>query len=244
MEELKADPLLLERMKVDAYNEEQGSLAGCDCEVCKNKGFVAFLKDGLMTVRRCDCMDKRRSIRLMERSGIKPLLDMYRMDNYTTVKQWQKTAKKKAMDFANNGAGWFVISGNPGTGKTHLCTAICGLFLEQNKSVRYMVWREEAPKLKASVNDRIAYESLIGDFKQCDVLYIDDFWKGNVTEADINLSFELLNARYNDRSKLTILSGEKSVEQMMDIDEAIGSRIYERAKGNLIITPNENYRLQ
>lgn len=61
------------------------------------------------------------------------------------------------------------------------------------------------------------------ELKMVYVFYIDDFIKETVTDADINIAFELLNARYNDHEKLTIISTEKS------IDEALGSRIYERS---------------
>lgn len=236
---------MVEENKVDSYNEMVGSLTGFDCPICKNKGSTAYLRDGIFTTKDCVCLNKRRSLKRMEESGLKPVLEAYTFDNYETPDSWQKTALQKALSFALNPNGWFVIAGSPGTGKTHLCTAICGTLLDQNKSIRYMLWREEAPKLKSLVTDTENYQKLMQDYKTCDVLYIDDFWKGSVTDADINLSFELLNSRYNDRSKITILSGEKTVEEMLDIDEAIGSRIYERSKGNLIKTPEgKNYRLR
>ena len=233
----------VEQSKVDAYNEQTGTMIGYDCPVCKNKGYVGILRDGIMAVSECDCMIRRRTMRRLAQSGLQAIMEDYTFDRYETPKAWQKSAKAKAMDFAEHGNGWFVIVGFPGTGKTHLCTAICGSLLEQNKSVLYMLWRDEAPKLKANVNDRAIYDNVMGEYKAADVLYIDDFWKGSVTDADINLAFELLNSRYNSR-KITILSGEKDIEQMLEIDEAVGSRIYERSKGYLVKTPAENYRLR
>lgn len=107
------------------------------------------------------------------------------------------------------------------------------------------MWREMAPKLKALVNERELYEAKMDKFKEADVLYIDDFFKGNITAADINLAFELLNSRYNSRSKITIISTERTVEDLIEIDEALGSRIYERSKGFYIQTPpHTNWRLR
>ena len=234
----------VEENKVESFNAEEGSLTGYDCPLCKNRGWIAFIRDGQMAVSECQCMNKRRLTRNLERSGLSSLLDDYTFAKYKTEREWQKSAKEKAIEFAERGQGWFVITGTPGTGKTHLCTAICCSFLDRGKDVRYMLWRDDAPRLKALVNDRELYEEQMNSFKDADVLYIDDFWKGNITEADINLSFELLNSRYNDRKKITIISGEKDVEQILEIDEAIGSRIYEKSKGYLIKTPAENYRLR
>ena len=234
----------MDDLKADAMNKERGNLTGYDCPLCLNKGYIVKVKDHTVVTVECECMTKRRNLKKLEESGLKEIIETYRFDNYETLKPWQRNAKKKAQDFVEKENGWFVICGTPGTGKTHLCTAICGAFLEKNKAVRYMVWREDAPKLKACVNERDQYEKMMNELKSADVLYIDDFWKGSVTDADINLSFELLNSRYNNRSKITIISGEKSIEQMLDIDQAVGSKIYELSKGFVILTPEENYRLR
>lgn len=243
-EELK-NPWALEQLKVDSYNAQEGSLKGIDCPICKNKGTIGkWDGTGPMYMVECECMNKRRSLLRIEQSGLSPLLKSYTMDSYLPLTKKQYDIKNKAIEFADDPSAWFVIIGKPGTGKTHICTAICGLLIEKNYSVRYMLWRDDAPKLKAHINDRDIYDKAMGELKSCDVLYIDDFWKGNVTDADINLSFELLNSRYNNRNKITIISSEKSLEDMVDIDEAIGSRIWERSKGFRCSAPEENYRLR
>ena len=64
------------------------------------------------------------------------------------------------------------------------------------------------------------------------VLYIDDFLKTRhgalPTDGDINLAFEIINARYNNRALRTIFSGERGLNEIMELDEALGSRIYQR----------------
>lgn len=234
----------LAEMKANVYNERQGDLGEFDCPICRNKGYVAFVSDDVVKTRECECAAKRRSLKRIRQSGLKDLLATYTFDSFETPKAWMKTAKRTAMDYLTKDDGWFVITGTPGTGKTHLCTAICGELINAGKEVRYMLWREEAPRLKAMVNDREEYEHRMNGYKKVDVLYIDDFLKGNVTEADINLAFELLNSRYNTKRLQTVISSEKTIEQMLDIDEAIGSRIYERSKGSAIKTPAENWRLR
>ena len=81
--------------------------------------------------------------------------------------------------------------------------------------------------------------------KSVKVLYIDDFLKGTATEADRNIAFDLLNARYIKPSLLTIISSEWTISRVLDWDEAIGSRIAERSKGCVLnITGSKNYRLK
>ena len=64
-----------------------------------------------------------------------------------------------------------------------------------------------------------------------------------MTDADINLAFEILNARYNDPMLRTVISSELPVEKILAIDEAVGGRIVERARGFICKAPPENYRL-
>lgn len=214
------------------------------CTLCQDKGYIVRREDGGLYARECECQQRKRTMKRIEQSGIADLLQRYTFESYETPKQWQVTAKEKAADYLEHGQhSWFIIAGNPGSGKTHLCTAIVGKLIEGNKFVRYMLWREEAPRLKASINDREWYDAEMDKLKRCDVLYIDDFLKGNVTDGDINLAFELLNDRYN-TGRQTIISGERPIEAILDIDEAVGSRIYERTKGYRIRCPEENWRLR
>lgn len=53
-----------------------------------------------------------------------------------------------------------------------------------------------------------------------------------------------MNARYNDSRLRTVISSEIGIEDVLDIDEAIGSRIKERSEGYLLASPQENWRLK
>lgn len=226
-------------------NAQPGSLTGLDCPICRNRGYVFKAVNGAVVACECRCMPKRRSIRRISESGLADLLEVMTFDRYETPEPWQKTAKAAAMDYAENGDGhWFMATGNPGTGKSHLCTAIAGALMDRGRDMRYMLWRGDSVRLKAMITDAGSYQEEMCRLKAVQVLYIDDFLKGKVTEADVNLAFELLSDRYNRRHAATIISSEKSVEEILDIDEALGSRIYERCKGYLVRTGRQNWRLR
>lgn len=214
------------------------------CEKCGDTGIINYTKDGCLYSKDCECMNRRRSLRAIERSGLKDLMSRYTFDSYETPDNKRRRIKEQAMRFAGASSGWLYICGTPGSGKTHICTAICSELISNGKSARYMLWRDDIVKLKACVTDPDEYAAQINRFKRVDALYIDDFLKGKVTEADINIAFELLNSRYNDPEKLTVISSERTLEEVLDIDEAVGSRIYERSKGNYIKAPTENWRLR
>nr|DAI48733.1 MAG TPA: replicative helicase [Caudoviricetes sp.] len=215
------------------------------CPLCSDLGYTVERVDGKIQYRECACWKRKRSLRLIEKSGLSEILDRCTLENYQTTEPWQANILHKAKDYiAGGGDKWFVITGTPGSGKTHICTAIAGAFIQAGKSVKYMLWRAEAPRLKALVNEREEYEAIMRTLQDVDLLYIDDFFKGSVKEADVNLAFEILNDRYN-RMKPTVISGERDIEELMELDAAIASRIYERSRGFCIRTPDgKNWRLR
>lgn len=171
-------------------------------------------------------------------------MSRYTFHNFETDSEERLRIKKKARTFCETETGWFFISGRSGSGKSHICTAICSKLIEKGNDVYFMPWRDESTKLKASVTDTEEYDRLITKLKTIPVLYIDDFLKGSDTDADVRLAFEILNARYIDSKLRTIISSERDITDILSRDEALGSRIYERSKGFVFKAPNENWRLR
>ncbi len=217
------------------------------CEFCHDTGQIIHRVPGSIeiSVSECECAVKRRNALRIKRSGLADVMSRYTFEAYKTPDKQTAAIKAAALRYVAESRGeWFVIVGRPGSGKTHVCTAIIGKLIEGGKNCKYMLWRDEVRELKALVNDNSAYRERMNLLKNVDVLYIDDFFKGRtVSDGDLNVAFELLNARYNAR-KRTIISGERTIGAIMDIDEAIGSRIYERSKnGYCFETSPENWRL-
>lgn len=240
--------------RAERFNRIPGELEGFDCPICLNRGYIYYASEGALPgvaylkTRDCECMERRRNKRRIERSGLKDLMSRYTFDTWQTPERWQEIDMELARQYAKERCGWFLAAGHSGSGKTHLCTAICAELLNAGMNVRYILWRDMSVQAKAVVNDDEEYERITAPLKQVRVLYIDDLFKvgrgKEPTSGDVNLAFELLNARYNDSTKLTIISTERSMEELMDIDEAVGSRIYERSKGyRLDFSDKPNWRI-
>lgn len=234
----------------DLSNRQPGSLTGLDCPLCLNRGYTVVVDTrGNRRIRDCSCMAQRRALKNLERSGLAKVLDIYTFDTWQVREPWQGRFLQAAKEYAAVPEGWFCATGRPGTGKTHLCTAICGELLKRGVEVRYVLWRDFSTRAKAVVNDGDEYRALLDPLERVKVLYLDDLFKTGKgqapTSADCNLAFELLNARYADPTKLTIISSELSMGELLDVDEAIGSRIYERSKhGHYVdLSGRANWRL-
>ena len=214
-----------------------------DCPVCHNSGvLVERDEDGILHGRECKCMTIRRSIRRIRKSGLEDALRRYSFMTYETPDERRQAVKDAAIRFCEQDSGWFFIAGQSGSGKSHICTAICGELLER-RDVLYMLWRDYAVRLKALAN-KPERDEMMRPLKTVPVLYIDDFLKGRITEADLDLAFELINARYLDSRLRTIISSELKLGNLLHMDEALGGRIYERSRGFMVQPPDENWRLR
>lgn len=250
-----------EEIRCKWANDNSGNLNekdGYNCDICKNKGVVYFLKkspytnQNEMTLKNCDCMKIRNTLKRAKESGLNNILSDYTFAKYETNSDWQIGVKETALNFCkDNDANWFYIGGQSGAGKTHICTAIAGHYIKQGKDCRYMLWRDDAVKLKQLVNDYTEYQQVIQDFKQANVLYIDDLFKSQngaePTKADINLAFELLNNRLMDKDKITIISSEFMITEALEFDEATIGRVFQKAGKYKLSIPKDrtkNYRLK
>ena len=217
------------------------------CEKCHDTGQIVRRVPGSIdiTVSECECAIRRRNAQRIEKSGLADVMNRYTFEAYKTPDARTAAIKAAALRYVAESRGdWFMVVGRPGSGKTHICTAIIGKLIDGGKNCKYMLWRDEVRELKALVNDNAAYKERMDLLKNVDVLYIDDFLKGKtVSDGDLNVAFELLNSRYCSQ-KRTIISGERTIGAIMDIDEALGSRIYERSKnGYCFESSPANWRL-
>lgn len=252
----------LEKYKADCFNRSEGRLEsedGYSCDRCHNKGTVARAyqdRNGFWRVafRDCECMETRRTIQRMKASGLKDIIRDYTFAKYQAVEPWQKQIKEAAVAYAKEPKGWFFLGGQSGSGKTHICTAICRELLLAEFPVQYMLWRDDVVKIKAAVTEPDAYKAIVSRYKDAKVLYIDDLFKtgksqDGVTQrptgADVNVAFEIINYRYNNPDLLTVISSECTVDQLLEIDEAVAGRIVERAKAfSLGPDRKKNWRLR
>lgn len=249
------DPVEHARRKADSDNRREGDLTGMDCRKCRNKGYIANPReDGTLFYVDCDCMPSRRSFWKMEKSGLKNVIREMSFERFQTTEAWQEHIKARTMAYAENLDGWLLLCGQVGSGKSHLCTAVCRHRLLKGDAVRYMPWRDDIATLKALSLDNEQRGKMMEELKKAPILYIDDLFKtgraadgaAHPTGADVSIAFEILNYRYVNHLP-TILSTEKTPEELLAIDEAAASRIIERAKVytlNISRKPERNYRLR
>lgn len=237
----------------DSFNRtRRGDLTGHDCPDCLNRGYFFRVDEtGRRYTEECRCMAARRNLWRIEASGLGDLVGRYTFDTWNTPEQWQRELLDAAKRYAADPEGWFAVCGRSGSGKTHICTAICGELMHRGLEVRYMLWRELGTQIKAAVREPETYRKLVDPLKTAKVLYIDDLFKTGKgqepTTADVSLAFELLNYRYNTKGLFTLISSEMVLNEILMTDEAVGSRIYERTKERrnyFDLSKKQNWRMR
>jgi len=252
--------------RANEWNEREGELTGYDCKACKNRGYFNVYNGTSIAVAECECMKIRRALLNLKNSGLESAVREKTFESFKCENELQTQMKQKAkawleaQGFESGCASyahcvqaqpaqasrlWLMFCGRQsGVGKTHLCTAVCGVLLKNGVEVVYMTYRDDIPKIKRYATDEQEYSRLMDKWKECEVLYIDDLFKGKTTDADISILFELVD--YRNRNDLrTIISTELSPQELMAKDEALGGRIVHKCGEFVVVIPKNakhNYR--
>lgn len=244
------------QIKLEIFNDTIGELKGMDCKLCNNKGYIGYIDNGVIKSKTCSCVNKRNIMNKLLSSGItQSMIDNYTFDKYEDTEDYQKIIKNKALKYVddilnNKSKKWFYFGGISGLGKTHICTSIFSKLIDNGLTGRYMIWKNEVPKLRIGMKSfddvkQMEFNKTMKEFSSVDVLYIDDFLKF-VDNGDLDIAYEIINDRYcND--KITIISSEFNKEELHNIDIALCGRIYEKSS-EYFLQPikdfRRNYRLK
>lgn len=241
-------------------NQKIGNLNefdGIECVKCLNRGFINVvqkLPNGLEVAayQECECTIPRKSYKTAKESCMGELLG-YRLRDFKATEEFQIYMKEKAKQYILEAdKEWFLAFGQSGSGKTMICASICNQRMtkydkerERFQEVKYMIWNEFVDKIK-----RMNYDSdrdvYFDEFAKVEILYVDDFLKGKYTDTDLNYAYRLINYRYNN-NLTTIITSELFLNELIDIDEAIGGRMKEKAGKYLVQVKRDrsrNYRLK
>lgn len=175
--------------------------------------------------------------------------------NYRAETPEQQRALAVATDFAENfeqkskSGDSLILLGAPGTGKSHLATAIlqailptyCGLYTTCSGVIRAVraTWRPNAERSEGQV---------LAILSDVPLLVIDEIGVQYGTESEQNILFDLLDRRYRDMQS-TILLANLQLRRQNEGDppglrEVLGERVYDRLTetARIVTFEGESYR--
>ncbi|MGG1712500.1 ATP-binding protein [Bacillus licheniformis] len=216
--------------------------------------------------KQCDCVRRKRIARLMAVSGITEEFEKLIFGNFKTegkpklIKDAYDCAVEYFKDFEKirgDRSNSIALLGQPGSGKTHLLTAIMNNLIKK-KSVHclYFPYVEGMGDLKKDFDQ---LETKLDAMRKVEVLFIDDLFKpvyvttseGRIkkpraTEWQIEQIQSIVNYRYLNHLPL-LVSSELTTDELLDIDEALGSRIHQMCRDYTVIIKGDmmllNHRL-
>ena len=216
---------------------DNGFCLSCDCNACEGGYLINEWREELRCgnsvsgPKECDCVQKARNQKYLRDSGLNVLVERCTFDSFLTETSWQAAVKEKALKYSEEfKKKCFFISGQSGSGKTHICTAICNIIMNNGNRLKYFQYVRDGTKLKQLITEQNLYEKEISELITVPYLYIDDLFKGEISPADLRLVYEIINGRYL-AGKPFIISSERSLAFIRDLrggdGEAIAGRIYE-----------------
>ena len=217
------------------------------CQRCKesNGWIVISTPDNWYTehMERCTCTQTQA---VQNRIGKEQLVG-FELLTFTTFEAYDANTleiKDKARIYLKNPKHSFLLLGESGRGKTHLAMAIANNLLAKKHGVLVFKYRDEIRKMQSAINTP-EFEKMMYRFRNCEYLVIDELFKSKPSESELKIMYEIIDHRAA-KGKSMIITSEKTLNDLMDIDEALLGRIYQSCHDDnniCVIVGGQNYRL-
>lgn len=204
------------------------------CHLCKQPGMVPLQLTGFptmeamlrrMVTKQCvhdECADKallllaERRKAMMEEANAKRWETLCPAEFRKPIKYTNTTANKK---FFNRIYAWRALTGlwvhgKPGLCKTRFVWCVLKRYFDdeyQIFAISHSSFRQRITGLAASEQHEMV--KWMYRLVSVDILFLDDFGKGNTTNASEEAMFDLLNARY-EKNKVTVFTSEFTREDV------------------------------
>lgn len=258
-------------MKSQEYSETTAAIeeSSYNCLKCKDTGSYLVRKKNGYYVRgveieqdyyvECECSKMLKTNRLIRSSAITEEFQKMSFKNFTSDGVHPIVAEMKSKanqyytafdDIKNLRQNSIMLIGQPGCGKTHLLTAISNYLMHiKQVPVLYFPYKDGMNDIAANNFER--KNEIMERMKSVDVLFIDDLFKPIGGKVDVKhwqteIIFEVVNYRYLNNMPL-LISSELSLDDMLYIDEALTSRLFEMAEDFTVTVKKDmkiNYRLR
>jgi DNA replication protein DnaC len=147
-----------------------------------------------------------------------------------------------ARGFAEDPSGWLLLTGLPGTGKTHLAAAIANVLQAGGVSVCLVTVPDLLDYLRTAFapDSRVRYERVFDAVRTAPVLILDDLGSHSGTPWAQEKLFQLFNYRYN--AKLpTVITSNLTLD---DHDARLRSRMLDPTLCTLHVLQTTPYRME
>lgn len=130
-------------------------------------------------------------------------------------------AFNQAQTFSRGMAGWLVLLGGYGCGKTHLAAAIANFAVGMGVPTLFLTVPDLLDWLRYSYDSSDSFESRFEEIRNIGLLVLDDLGTQNATAWASEKLYQIFNHRYTNRLPLVVTSNQS----LEEIDGRIQSRL-------------------
>jgi len=197
-----------------------------ECAACGGTGWVPVDRGGYRAVERCECWKQRIDLRKygFGKAQAAALLSDFR-------EQPDVAAQVKALRIHGPGgeqAAGLLITGSPGSGKTHLLAALCREYILAGAAASFTTSHALFQRLLPS-HAETAGENPLGiveEFAAVDFLALDDLGHEGRSSQHLLSHLHFVLSRRLDNDRATAISTNLSFEQLAGVyDQGIASRL-------------------
>ena len=208
------------------------------CPICEGARFVRVTSDPaderFGRPQPCQCVraedDRTRTDRLlrysqlgaMSRFTFETLLPRGRSTNPMAQERYAHVVEA-ARKFADDPRGWMVLTGVPGSGKTHIAAAIASRAIERGNAALFLTVADLLDQLRASYSDdaEVPYERLLDQIRSAPLVILDDLDAYADTAWAREKFYQVVSHRFH-AALPTVFTCDKSPEE---IDDRLGARL-------------------
>ena len=133
-----------------------------------------------------------------------------------TICKKMAALKKACQEYAADPAGWLVLTGNVGSGKTHLCCAIVNDVLRRGCGAHFNSVAAMLDLLRGSYQFG-SFDEWFSRLQQIEVLVLDDLGVERGTDWAKEKLFELIDYRYINRLPLVVTTNLSLTDERIDL---------------------------